>query len=439
MSDSSRRGIVNQKDAKQRKLLRSQSPSSEYSTHWDAIERVLEQIHNKQTVEENFETTYRRIWKVVLIRRAEKLFADIKQWHDERLRAIWFKQMAKLAGAGDQRLGSEVSFFQGFMEVWESYWQAISVLPALLSYLERSTERSLLNECMKVFLTSITTSDRSSKSILHTLTLLTYSHEYVEPLQSSDLTVRVHDAAGSCFRVIDGLCEVEEKDGQQRFRDLITKGYLERVRGYYEISAKVLASRSAVAEYCFMVGRWLLEEECRCHTILPRHMNEDLRTLVIDVALEPHLSKKIREDTQPVFALLDDGNARDIERVYRMGRLTRGGTEALNEAMEEWLAAAAQVALGSDAKPEETLLNLIRLDIKAQTIHREALDSNSDMKRTMDKILGHEIRIWCGSDDGVAARKTFEADSIVLARNTTETQVIRERAQFYYDSITQIE
>ncbi|KXH30481.1 cullin-3 [Colletotrichum salicis] len=439
MSDSSRRGTVNQKDAKQRQLLRSQSPSSEYSTHWYAIERALEQIHNKPTVEENFETTYRRIWKVVLIRRADKLFADIKQWHEERLRATWFKQMTKLAEAGDHRLGSQVSFFQGFLEVWESYCQAISVLPALLSYLERSTERSLLNECMKVFLTSITASDPSSESVLHTLTLLTFSHEYVEPFQSSYPTVRVHDAAGSCFRVIDGLCEVAEKDGQQRLRDLISKGYLERVRGYYETSAKTLTSQSSVAEYCFTVGRWLLEEECRCHTILPRHMDEDLKTLVIGVALEPPLCKKIREDTQSVFALLDDGNTRDIGRVHRTGRLTRGGSEALNEAMEEWLDAAAQAALGSDAKPEETLLNLIRFDIKAQNIHLEALDSDSDIKRTMDKIFGHEIRIWCGSNDGFAPRKTFEAGSIVLAGDTTETQMIRERAQFYYESITQME
>ncbi|OHF04178.1 cullin-3 [Colletotrichum orchidophilum] len=427
MSNRQSRGRTDQGDVGKGKSQRRQSPDSEYSTQWDAIACVLAQVHDRKTVEESFESTYRRIYKVVLIRREDKLFTDTIKWHEERLQVIWSKQKGRLIGAGGLDSGSQVRFLQGFLDVWMSYWEAISVLPDLLSYLERVTKRSLLNECMNIFLASITASGSSSGSVIDSIAFLTYSHVYVRPLQSDDPTIRVHDLAGSCYRVIDGLCEVGGKDSRPKFIDLIEKNYLERLRGYYQTSAEVLASQTSVVDFCSTIRRWLLEEECRCHVILPRHMDEDLQKLVVAVALEPHLDRIIRRDTQSVFKLLDDGTTGDLGIVYQTTKLAMEGPKILLKVMEEWLSAATGVLLGSSATAESKLLDLIRLDIKVYNLHGQALISDPDMEKIIITILVSQIKGSLSSSEGIEAWRNFEAGKLGSANEP----VIVDRIRFY--------
>ncbi|KAF6827320.1 cullin-3 [Colletotrichum musicola] len=297
-------------------------------------------IHDQQISDESLETNYKLVYNATMARDQDKLLDDAVKWHRDRLSHTWTLRIGGTPPATELSASEAVVALQNFMETWQQYWEAIELVEGVLMYTERATDKNLRNIFMEVFLDSVQQDRHASpipnrhQTVLELLTSIAFSHIY-GPQLDADSYLAIQDLVGSCFRVLDELCATSQNADAKHawFKQLIDGVYLEPVRKHYAREAAALASTSSVLTYCETARRWLMEEECRCHTILPRHMREDMRSLIVETALQPHLKDVAARNRDELMSLNTTASSLEVSVVYEILSMV-WGKEFSGEATE---------------------------------------------------------------------------------------------------------
>ncbi|KLU80953.1 hypothetical protein MAPG_00049 [Magnaporthiopsis poae ATCC 64411] len=361
---------------------------------WDILADAFENIHAQRTLELEFALPFRECYRFALLREGDWLCDQTVRWHRDMLQALWAKQFKGVNQRSEKPLAV-------FSETWKGYWPAIRMVadvlqPALIRS-QKYDEHSFINACVEEFLNSVVhfelSQSQPGSTVLQRMIDVVLDLTYYHPLGVAPLA-KIYDLLGLFFRILEGICG---ERGDNLFDEAVGSVYLEPVRRFYESEAARLVPACSAFEFCNAAKRRMLEEEWRCHNILPPCMGDKVKLLIVETVIRPYINQVLRRDSSGIESLLSNASVRELAIIYETVATAGEEKQGLQLVFRNWI-----MSSGSNLQPQRDTssdtavcgaipayawtMGMMRLERKAEDIVRRAF--RSDEKLEADVSLG---------------------------------------------------
>jgi cullin 3 len=314
---------------------------SEFEPCWELLKGALTDIHNKDATQLSFENLYRASYKIVLHRKGQQLYDNVKSFEE-----AWFRnhilpgvvnlitgnlinvalQNSPGMSAHERRETGE-RFLRGIRTTWEDHNTSMNMVADILMYLERTYTADA--KLPSIFATTI--------GLFRDYLLRNYvAGDYAldEPLTVFDLVTAVildlinmerdgdiidRNLVRQITIMLESLYETDEElDHTKLYLTEFEPRFLDASRSFYQNECEKLLRDGNASSWLRHTQRRLREEQDRCDTTLSVVTAEKIASVVDQELISARLSDFLAMEGTGIKSMIDNDRYEDLAILYQL-------------------------------------------------------------------------------------------------------------------------
>lgn len=299
---------------------------------WEVLHRAFREIHARNSSQLSFEELFRNAYKLVLKKKADFLFDNVKALEINILDNNVKRKVVNLAGPSLLLSGpSDISSIEKKM----AGDRFLSVLAK--SYSEYAMEVGMITDVL-MYMDRIATSDNHKPSI-YTIALGLFRQRILHAPINEEISLTILDLLeiilldmialersgeiidrplikASC-RMLENLYEtITEEESTKLYLTSFEPKFLDASRSYYRNEGKLLVQEADATTFCSQASRRLKEEIERCQQSLSRTTEPKIISVVERELIAAHIADVINLPGTGIRAMITNDRIDDLRNLY---------------------------------------------------------------------------------------------------------------------------
>ncbi len=340
---------------RRRQGIHRDASSSDFDQCWELIQDALKDIHTRNAGKLSFEQLYRASYKIVIKKRGQDLYNQVKDFEE-----MWFRQMviptiAELVtknlvtvtllnvpgtSANERRAMGE-KFLRGIKESWETHHMAMNMVADILMYLDRGhiydnnlpsiytvTIGLFRDHILRAWLDPTNPEGASVFAILNAVIL-----DHINMERDGDMVDR--NLLRHCIAMLEVLYETDaELEHEKLYLTSFEGAFLENSRDFYRKECARLLREGDARVWLRHTFRRLTEEYDRCKTTTSMLTETKIAAVVESELISAHLDEFLALEGSGLRAMVDNNRLEDLSILYQLISLVDPSKKALKNTLQ---------------------------------------------------------------------------------------------------------
>lgn len=327
-------------------------------TVWEVLHRAFREIHARNASQLSFEELFRNAYKLVLKKKGEFLFENVKLLEISILDNNVKSKIVDLAtpslllsgpsetSSVEKRTAGE-RFISILTRSYQDYSIEVGMITDVLMYMDRiSTSEgrkpSIYTIALGLFRERILKSPVNKELSISILDLLEITLLDMIALERSGDMIDRPLIKASC-RMLENLYEtITEEESTKLYLTSFEPKYLDASREYYRNEGKILLQEADATTFCSQAARRLREESERCQQSLSRATEPKIISVVEKELIAAHIPEVINLPGTGIRAMIANDKIDDVRVLYDLVRRIDQGLKPLKDAVHKLILEAGE-------------------------------------------------------------------------------------------------
>ncbi|KAK3902588.1 hypothetical protein C8A05DRAFT_44011 [Staphylotrichum tortipilum] len=316
--------------------------ASEFEPCWDILRGALTDIHNKNASRLSFENLYRASYKIVLKKKGELLYQNVKSFEEGWFRTHVLPPISELvtsnlvniallqnaAASAHERRQMGERFLRGIRTTWEDHNTSMNMIADILMYLERTytaeaRQPSIFAATIGLFRDHILRNSLGGASdhldrpfvifdILNAVVL-----DLINMERDGDIVDRnlVRDATS----MLEAIYETDdEPENAKLYLTVFEPRFLAASQLFYRIECEKLLRDADASAWLRHAQRRLREEQDRCETTLSLLTADKITKVVDQELIVAKMHDFLAMDGTGLKSMIDNDRHEDLSILYHL-------------------------------------------------------------------------------------------------------------------------
>ncbi|KAH6619462.1 Cullin [Chaetomium sp. MPI-SDFR-AT-0129] len=316
--------------------------NSEFTPCWEILKGALTDIHNKNASRLSFEHLYRASYKIVLRKKGELLYNNIKTFEEQWFRDHVLKPIEDLVSANlisiallqvpgssaHERRQTGERFLRGIRSTWEDHNMSMNMVADILMYLERtyvaeSRRPSIFAATIGLFRDHIlrNTLGEASEQLNQPFVIFDVLNAVVLDLINMERDGDIIDR--NLLRQITSMLEAlyetdDELENAKLYLTVFEPRFLSASQGFYKNECEKLLREGNASAWLRHTQRRLREEQDRCDTSLSILTTDKIASVVEKELIVAKLGDFLAMEGSGLKSMIDNDRHDDLSILYQL-------------------------------------------------------------------------------------------------------------------------
>lgn len=316
--------------------------NSEFTPCWEILKGALTDIHNKNASRLSFEHLYRASYKIVLRKKGELLYNNVKIFEEQWFRDHVLKPIEDLVSANlisiallqvpgssaHERRQTGERFLRGIRSTWEDHNMSMNMVADILMYLERtyvaeSRRPSIFAATIGLFRDHIlrNTLGEASEQLNQPFVIFDVLNAVVLDLINMERDGDIIDR--NLLRQITSMLEAlyetdDELENAKLYLTVFEPRFLSASQGFYKNECEKLLREGNASAWLRHTQRRLREEQDRCDTSLSILTTDKIASVVEKELIVAKLSDFLAMEGSGLKSMIDNDRYDDLSILYQL-------------------------------------------------------------------------------------------------------------------------
>lgn len=324
----------------------------DFDADWKSLSSSLREIHTKNASTLSFEELYRKAYKLVLKKKGEPLYNNVKEFeknwlaHEVRPRILDdlpFSLLALQDGAqlsAIERRDAGEKLLQSLKSAWEDHNLCMNMTTDVLMYMDRvycsdNRKPSIFTASMGQFRDYVLRTPLQDRETLSIASLL---YKVILDQIRMDREGDIINTAllRSCAYMLEGLYETEDEQEQNKlYITSFEPEFLAASQEYYRSQGESLVAKGDASTFCQQARQAAANEQDRCRSTLSTLTAPKIKLVVEDELVKRNLPEIISLESTGVKYMLDNNRLLDLEMIYELSSWVDPKKEDLKKAVQK--------------------------------------------------------------------------------------------------------
>lgn len=316
--------------------------TSEFEPCWDILRSALTDIHNKNASRLSFEHLYRASYKIVLRKKGQLLYDNVKSFEEEWFRVHVLPQIAELVSSNlvsiallqlpgssaHERRQTGERFLRGIRATWEDHNMSMNMIADILMYLERcytaeSKQPSIFAATIGLFRDHILRNSLGSaaEQLDRPFVIFDIVNAVMLDLINMERDGDIIDR--SLLRQISSMLEDlyetdDELENAKLYLTVFEPRFLAASEAFYKNECEKLLRESDASTWLRHTQRRLGEERDRCNTSLSILTTDKITSVVEQELIVAKLDDFLAMEGSGMKSMIDNDRYEDLSILYQL-------------------------------------------------------------------------------------------------------------------------
>ncbi|KAL8999217.1 MAG: hypothetical protein Q9169_001882 [Polycauliona sp. 2 TL-2023] len=324
----------------------------DFEREWNSLSISLRNIHTKNASSLSFEELYRNAYKLVLKKKGESLYNNVKQFeqdwlaHEVRPQILDDLPLSLLAAyngahltVNERRVAGE-KLLRSLKLAWEDHNLCMNMTTDVLMYMDRvycsdNRKPSIFTASMGQFRDHVLRAPLPDHDSL-TLAALLYKVILDQIQMDRDGDIINTALLRSCAYMLEGLYETEDEQEQNKlYITSFEPEFLAASAKYYQSEGSSMVARGDASNFCKQALQAATNEQDRCRSTLSTLTAPKIRAVVETELVQKNLPEMISQESTGVRYMLDNDRLADLEMLYELSSWVDPRKEELKKAVQK--------------------------------------------------------------------------------------------------------
>ncbi|KAJ9660542.1 hypothetical protein H2198_002479 [Neophaeococcomyces mojaviensis] len=299
---------------------------------WEVLHRAFREIHARNASQLSFEELFRNAYKLVLKKKGEFLFENVKSLEisildtDVKSRIVDLATPSLLLSGSSETSSVEKRtagerFISALTKSYQDYSIEVGMITDVLMYMDRIStaegrKPSIFTIALGLFRERILRAAVSEELSMSILDLLEMTLLDMIALERSGEMIDRPLIKASC-RMLENLYEtITEEESTKLYLTSFEPKYLDASRDYYRNEGQLLLQEADATTFCSQASRRLKEESERCQQSLSRVTEPKIIAVIEKELIAAHIAEVINLPGTGIRAMITNDKIDDLRNLY---------------------------------------------------------------------------------------------------------------------------